>query len=335
MSNDPWSSIDSNVQDGSINGRRVDATLPWGLFWALDVGRRCLLVFRHQADSQPKTRIPTLKGLEIAFTESDQHGTCILFLKLLDSTQRDIFHRLCSDIVSAVSRAKTESEAVSLFLARTWRWHHLLRGGFDQKLSKEEQKGLIGELVVIEKFLLPNLSFRDAVAAWTGPLGAPKDFEIGRLSIEAKARRGAATPFVAISSEHQLDTSGVDALYLHVVELDGANEGVNDAFTVTDIAGRVRDHIVKDDVDSAYLFEKLLMSSGFSWDDDYKDSRWLAGRSSLFEVRDAFPRITSAAFPSGVSNVKYSIALKDCVAFRVAAEVVTSKLRGTKNDSTT
>lgn len=335
MSNDPWSSIDSNVQDGAINGRRVDANLPWGLFWALGVGQRCLLVFRHQAASHSKTRIPKLKGLEIAFTEPDQHGACILFLKLLDPTQRDVFHRLCSDIVSVTSNAKNEPEAVSLFLTRTWRWHHLLRGGLDQKLTKEEQKGLIGELLVIEKLLLPNLSPCDAVAAWTGPLGAPKDFEIGRLCIEAKARRGAATPFVAISSEHQLDTSGVDALYLHVVELDGAIGEVHDAFTVTIIAGRVRDQIAMHDVEAAYLFERLLMSSGFRWEDDYKDSRWIEGTSSLFEVRDAFPCITSTAFPSGVSNVKYSIALKDCVAFRVAVDEVTNKLKGAKNGSTT
>jgi len=335
MSNDPWSSIDSNVQDGAINGRRVDANLPWGLFWALGVGQRCLLVFRHQAASHSKTRIPKLKGLEIAFTEPDQHGACILFLKLLDPTQRDVFHRLCSDIVSVTSNAKNEPEAVSLFLTRTWRWHHLLRGGLDQKLTKEEQKGLIGELLVIEKLLLPNLSPCDAVAAWTGPLGAPKDFEIGRLCIEAKARRGAATPFVAISSEHQLDTSGVDELYLHVVELDGAIGEVHDAFTVTIIAGRVRDQIAMHDVEAAYLFERLLMSSGFRWEDDYKDSRWIEGTSSLFEVRDAFPCITSTAFPSGVSNVKYSIALKDCVAFRVAVDEVTNKLNGAKNGSTT
>ena len=335
MSNDPWSSIDSNVQDGAINGRRVDANLSWGLFWALGAGGRCLLIFRHQASSATKARIPKLKGLEIAFTQPDQHGACILFLKLLDPAQREVFYRLCSDIVNVTSNAKTEPEAVSLFLARTWRWHHLLRGGLDQKLTKEEQKGLIGELIVIEKLLLPNISPCDAISAWTGPLGAPKDFEIGRLCIEAKARRGAATPFVAISSEHQLDTSGVDALYLHVVELDGAIGESNGAFTVTLIAGRVRDKIAMDDVDAAYLFERLLMSSGFRWEDDYHDSRWIEGASILFEVRDTFPRITSTTVPSGVSNVKYSIALKDCIAFRIVADKVTNKLKETKNGSRT
>lgn len=335
MSNDPWSSIDPKVQDGSINGRRVDAALPWGLFWALGAGHKCLLVFRYKADSQPKTPSPKLKGLEITFTEQDQHGTCSLLLKLLDSAQRDIFHRLCTDIVGATSSAKTESEAVTLFLARTWRWHHLLRGGFDQKLSSEEQKGLIGELVVLESLLLPNLSVKDAIAAWTGPLGAPKDFEIARLCIEAKARRGAATPFVAISSEYQLDTSGVDALYLHVMELDRATEGADEAFTVTDVAAKVRDQMTRLDISSTQQFESLLMSSGFSWQDDYTDSRWVEGSRSLFEVRDAFPRVTTESFPSGVTNVRYSIALKDCIGFRVSSEVVVNKLKGVKNGNAT
>ena len=76
------------------------------------------------------------------------------------------------------------------------------------------------------------------------------------------------------------------------------------------------------------------MSSGFRWEDDYKDSRWLEGSSSLFEVRDSFPRITSAACPPGVSNVKYSIALKDCLAYRVTAEAVINLLKGIKSGNT-
>lgn len=335
MIKDPWTTIDPKVQDGAINGRRVDANLPWGLYWARGTGNRCLLVLRYKAGLQPKIHPPKLKGLEVAFTEPDQQGTCSLLLTLLDSAQRDIFHRLCIDIVSATSSAETEHEAVNLFLARTWRWHHLLRGGLDQKLSSEEQKGLIGELVVLDTLLLPNLSAKDAIAAWTGPLGAPKDFEIARLCIEAKARRGAATPFVAISSEHQLDTSGVDALYLHVIELDRATASANEAFTITDFATRVRDQITTLDFSVVQQFEGLLMSGGFNWLDDYTDSVWVEGSHDLFEVRDAFPRVTTASFPSGVSSVRYSIALKDCIGYRVSNEILINKLRGVNNGGVT
>lgn len=62
------------------------------------------------------------------------------------------------------------------------------------RLSAEEQKGLIGELLVLERYLIPLFGPADATSAWVGPTGSPKDFECGRTAIEAKARRGAA-PF--------------------------------------------------------------------------------------------------------------------------------------------
>ena len=87
---------------------------------------------------------------------------------------------------------------------RTWRWHHLLRGGGSTLCYRlEEQKGLLGELLVLERpFCCLTSGASTAVAAWRGPLGSPKDFEIGRVAIEVKARRGGAIArHVAITSE--------------------------------------------------------------------------------------------------------------------------------------
>ena len=69
----------------------------------------------------------------------DESDTQLLAFKLLDSNQRDIFQTLCEDIISAASQAKSEVGAVSAALTRTWRWHHLLRGGRGTLLSLEEQ----------------------------------------------------------------------------------------------------------------------------------------------------------------------------------------------------
>ena len=135
----------------------------------------------------------------------DESDTQLLALKLLDSNQRDIFQTLCLDIISTAAQADSEAEAVSAALMRTWRWHHLLRVGRGTLLSPEEQKGLLGELFVLERLLLPRMDASSAVTAWRGPLGAPKDFEIARVAIEAKTRRGGATPSLSITSESQLD----------------------------------------------------------------------------------------------------------------------------------
>ena len=149
----------------------------------------------------------------------------ILVLRLLEAGQQDIFATLCHDIVSVASGATTEREAVGVAVTRTWRWHRLLRGGASGKLSREEQMGLMGELLVLERVLLPVLGPPGAVMAWTGPFDSPKDFEIGPVHLESKARRSGAAPTVSISSEDQLDASASDALFLHVLELSQSARG--------------------------------------------------------------------------------------------------------------
>ena len=140
-----------------------------------------LLTLHLAAESAPTNRLPRLRDIEVSLWPPDESGTQILAFKLLNSNQQDIFQNLCRDIVSVAARADYEAEAVSVALLRTWRWHHLLRSGRGTLLSQEEQKGLLGELFVLERLLLPNIDAYSAVRAWRGPLGSPKDFE-GRAS---------------------------------------------------------------------------------------------------------------------------------------------------------
>lgn len=319
---DPWKPISPPDQTSNVSGRRVDQDLPWGMFWAVDADRNCLLILQHDVASKPEGKLPRLRGLEVEMRIPETGAVSLLVIRLIDDEQREIFHRLCLDIISATRQANTEKEAVERFLARTWRWHRLLRGGQDGRLSSEEQKGLIGELGVLQKILMPKIGARTSVKGWTGPFGAPKDFEIGRVCIEAKARRGAATPFVTISNEHQLDTNGVDALILHVSEITAAGEDDKDAVTVTDVARMVLQEIEKLDASICELFEELLAAIGFDWIDDYSDRKWLRGPDHTFEVRGDFPRVTRDMYPSGVGSLRYAIFLPDCEPHRIDTDYV-------------
>lgn len=327
---DPWKDLAPPSSLDALSARRVDADLPWAFFWARCVDRNPMLLLRHAAEVSPEGRPPRLKGLEVTLSEAESDGCRVLALRLLDSAQRDIFHRLCLDIVSSASLAHAEAEAVALALARTWRWHHLLRGGTDGRLSLEEQKGLLGELHVLENVLLPHLQVIDAVTAWQGPLGAPKDFEVGRIAIEAKARRGAARPFVTVSSEHQLSTEGTDRLFLHVVELAQAPAGTPGTNSLTEVTRRLHDRLSTDGR-VAELFEARLFAAGFSWDHDYSDTLFVAGPSRVYEVAEDFPSITPAMLSSGVSQVRYSISLPECDPFLVETDAIRIAIAGAAN----
>lgn len=313
---DPWSSINPPARNSLISARRVTQNTPWGLYWAVDADNNLLLILQHRKGVRGTSRLPKFRGLRVEAAPADSDSDERILIRLTDREQRDIFLRFCRDIVDATVLARTEEQAVERFLARTWRWHRLLQGDRDTRLSDEEQKGLIGELFVLEQHLLPVLRATDAVRCWTGPLDAPHDFEISGIHVEAKAR-GTSVPRVTISSEFQLELSNADILFLHVTEVMTATEGTPNACTVTEIANRTRSMMAQHEMVAVELLEERLDAVGFDWTDDYSDKLWIVAGESLYQVRKGFPRITPALYPAGVDNVRYAISLSDCEAFRV------------------
>ena len=312
---DPWSSITPPIRRSLISARRVTQSTPWGLYWAVDAERNPLLILQHRKGARRAGRLPAFRGLRVEVLPADQGSDERILIRLTDREQRDIFLRFCRDIVDSTILAVTEEQATERFLARTWRWHRLLQGGRDRRLGDEEQKGLIGEMLVLERHLLPTLGAVDAVRCWTGPLGTPRDFEISRLHIETKAR-SSSIPRVSISSELQLEASSADTVVLHVTEVAIATEITEDACTLTDIAKRVRSSIAEHGMEAVEFFEERLDAVGFDWTGDYSDKLWVVTGESLYEVREGFPRITPSMFPAGVLNVRYAVSLPDCEAFR-------------------
>ena len=328
MPEDPWKEIEPPSVGNTVSARRVDADLPWDFFWARGPDNRIMLTLRHDADVAPQVALPTLRHIEVTDLPDSSDGRRTLVIRLLEATHRDIFLTLCKDIAGSAAQASSEAEAVSITVMRTWRWHQLLRAGADQRLTPDEQRGLVGELLVLQRHLLTRLSASASVAAWTGPTDAPKDFEIGRTAIEAKARRGGASPFIAISSEHQLDTSGIDRLFLHVVDVDRSPDDAVGSFTLPELAMSIRTSIEHVDPAAAERFDALLYAAGLLPEHNYDDYRWVAGDGRLFHVTEKFPRIATQSLLQGVSTVRYSVALSSCEPFKTTESVLYQAIAG-------
>jgi hypothetical protein len=328
MNENPWSAISPSSNSSIVSALRADPNAPWDFFWALDVDRHCLLILRHSAEPDELPSLPKLRGMDVASVPAEPGGTAALVLRLLDGAQRDIFHRLCLDIMQAAASATTERQAVSLTISRTWRWHHLLRGGSSDLLTAEEQKGLIGELLVLETVFIQSITTIDAVGAWIGPTGSPKDFEVGQVCVEVKARRAGANQRISISSESQLDSTGLKHLFLHVVDLTETHAADQAGLTVSDHAFSVGELILATDPGASALFEARLHAAGFQWEHDYSGFRWTQGDQHTFLVTEGFPRVTTASIPSGVSHVTYSVSLPECLPFLTDLETVRTSLLG-------
>jgi len=240
----------------------------------------------------------------------------VMAIRLTKSQHREIFFRFCKDLVVSARTARSAQDAMDRIVGRTWRWHRLLRVGRDGRLRAREQKGLIGELLVLEKHLLPLVGPTHAVRSWVGPLGGPKDFQVGLVSVEAKAH-GPQASEISIASANQLDSSDAARLFLHVTEVAEALGNADSAVTVTQVVNRIRELISAHDSAAERGFDERLLATGFDWADDYSDRRWLIGEESLFEVSEGFPRITPATIPTGVHDVRYKISLSLCQSYRV------------------
>lgn len=317
----PWAAIADPDPHSGWNARRVDPSIPWDFFWAKGSDLRPRLILRHHEASE--MRLPQLRGLHIEEVSDGADGQ-ILDIVLTEPAGLEVFHHLCLDIVGASRSAKSEDSAVSMAVQRTWLWHRMLRGAPSGKLSEEEQKGLIGELLMLER-LLHAVPCARAVLSWRGPSGAPKDFEVGEVSIECKARRGAATPYVTISSEDQLDSLGALDLFLYVADLTSASE--DQGFSVSELALRLGQAIADADQAAADLFGGALMSAGLLPEHDYAADRWTIQGERSYRVDTAFPRIAASTLPLGIERVHYQVDLNAISPCEVELEVMLDVVR--------
>lgn len=314
----PWTGLEA----GKTDTRRVNASARWNWFWAVMPRADIALLLQLTGLPKPTPDLPKLKNLEIKFQTLP--GGPILYIRLKDSAQLELFETLCRDVMAAGELAENEAEALERAIGRTFRWHYLLRGGKMEALSEEAQKGLIGEIEVL-KLLMADLGAKPALAAWTGPSGAPKDFELKADCIEVKARRGASQPFVKITNEFQLSDVADRGLWLSILAVDKVQPP--HGRTLTDCVAEVTEILEATEPSAILDWDLHLADVGYDAIHDYSPWRWIVSEPEFFSVGAEFPRI-AAPVPLGVSGVSYALALSACAPFRTDWGIVRSQVFG-------
>lgn len=312
----PW----SGLEVGKIDTRRVSAAARWNWFWAVMPRADVALVLQLSNLPQPAPDLPKLRNLEIRFQTLP--GGPILYIRLKDNAQLELFETLCRDVMAAGEVAETEAETLERAIGRTFRWHYLLRGGKLDVLPEEAQKGLIGEIEVL-KLLIASLGAKPALTAWTGPSGAPKDFELKTDCIEVKARRGASQPFVKISNEHQLADVPDRHLWLAILAVDKVQPP--HGRTLTEYVAEVTELLERTEPSAIMDWDLHLADAGYDVLHDYSAWRWIVSPPDFHTITEGFPRI-AAPVPLGLSGVTYALALSACAPFRACWDDVRAGL---------
>lgn len=328
MTADEWKDIAAAAGPASDNVRRADAGHPLEFFRGRDFAGRYLLSLAAETVPEVLPDLPRLNGIEVRL-EKLSSGGLRLVLTLLDRNQFDLFRDLADHLLKATAGlARGDNAAgLKLVLRRLRSWHDLLRRRRDDLLSNSEAIGLAGELLFLRDHVLARRTPTEAALSWRGAHRDEQDFAFGHWQIEIKTQLSTSDQRLQISSEAQLDPGSARLLICHQT-LAPASAATPGSFTlnslVSDITAQLEDtgEIGRD------AFETALEALGYVNRTEYDEMCWVATSHRAFEVTEQFPRIVPAMLPSGVQNVRYDIALRECEPFVVDFDLAMNQAFG-------
>jgi hypothetical protein len=286
------------------------------LFWPS--GHPGLLIEGAGAYRPSGDRIPTCRGIrtlhEVVGAPNER---TVLRVVLEDDRLLEIFAVLSADLVDAAVGETTVAAALRRCIDRICLWQGLFERLPAEGLSDERQRGMVGELLVLETLLLPHLDALVAVTAWVGPDPAHQDFIHGGTAVEVKTGLTKRHARIMIANEKQLDERPHRALVLAYLRLDeSATRGESLPIVVSRLRG-----LLAGDSAASRLFDDRLMLGGYLdvHAPNYLPNRWRLLSSRFFRIEGKFPRLTEANLPPGVGDISYSIIADDLSPFEISA----------------
>lgn len=259
---------------------------------------------------------PSLPGFAaMTFAKRVRHdGRWTTTLRLERPAMDAIFAQVVDDLVRVSCTEADEGGAYAAFLKRVGYWRDMFAGKRTAVLGDEALRGLLGELLFLQRYAIPTLGVGQAVAGWTGPLQAKKDFQFADVQVEIKAR-GPDSDAIEISSLDQLSDEGVP-LKLGTI---GVALRPRDQAAAQSVAGFISElRGLLETGEHRVLFEERLTVYGYAELDEYKATYFEADAFNFFRVEDRFPRLTRTSVPTGVVTCQYALLLSALEPFSIS-----------------
>lgn len=266
----------------------------------------------------PSSVLPESIGfqLQVEPIEVGPGGRSRLCLSLKDKRFLEVFATLAQDVANRAVAAEDEPAAVRAFLSRLNTWQRFLERFGLHTLTKEEEAGLVGELLVLESRLIPALGAADAVRRWRGPFGEPQDFRARDVAIEVKVTTALQAATFHVSNLDQLALGSARKLFVcHL----GLEVGTAIGVSLLELVSRLRMKLADLDPGAASDFDESLLEAGYldSHAFSYGGRHYRVRHQRWYDVREGFPRLTAATVPGGIMTAKYTVVLAECIPFEI------------------
>lgn len=306
---DIWAVLKDESHDLSgYYERRIYASSIYSLFAGInkpsDLVNFSLICSAKQA---LKIQEQVLKGFRLIKENLSENLTRIR-IELTQKTYQDIFQWVASDILDKLLEYNNENEAAVIVEKRIDHWKKFIQASGPDGLSRNDQIGLFGELLILSSQLNFSSNKSSILDSWLGPDASNHDFVMGTTALEVKTTTGNEPTRVHISNEYQLDSTGFQNLFLCHIRLDEKQDsGTSLPVLIDEILDSLPETLRISFIESLAILGYLDKQRGL-----YENRGYFERSRSYYLVTEGFPRITREALLNGVNQVSYQIDLS-CV----------------------
>ncbi len=281
---------------------------------SLRAGRRfpgnheALLVRFPTAKLAAGEKLPDGQGFSVERVDPYGDGLSWLGLARKLNGSVELFAAMASDVASTLDASSSagfdENSLLRLFLSRVRAWQEFMRKGAGA-LGAEGEIGLVGELAILSCIIDQGVPITTAVESWVGPLDGLQDFELGTGAIEVKSTISAVGFTAKIGSLQQLDDSIRQPLFVAAVRLRQAANGKRLPDAVREMRAKAAPY-----PEAAWMLDDRLIAAGYFDAHEPLYVRAFEGSgTSMILVNSAFPKLTVATVPAGVTRAIYDVDL--------------------------
>ena len=300
MKIDVQSIFEKAIANGNFIRLKEESSI--GIYYSLDENKQPSIAFLTKI---PPTEIESTKCIKVSqFEESPK----VYWTKmgLQSPAARLTFYSLCNDLIETAQKYNDENEAILAVANRYRNWKKLFQGS-PKKMSEEEYKGLLGELLFLYKKMIPYYGVNVAINSWSGANKTAKDFSVKEEWYEVKSTSSSSSE-VLISSLTQLESENEG--YLIVVKTEKMSMEYSDGMSsVDEVANAIISQIDNEKVKDNFIYK--LNEYGFDLEEkENENNRYRFVSLNSYRVDKSFPKITTQEVPcEAITKVAYSLSL--------------------------
>lgn len=240
----------------------------------------------------------------------------LLCFDLLNPGYHALFLSFAENIIRFVCSISNEDKPFEAIVLRYKQWQNLLKANHDGVLSVEKIRGLIGELLFLRDFLIPQFGAKTSIDYWKGPIGADQDFMTENNWYEIKTI-SSGSDTVLISSIEQLDSERFGNGEIVVFALDTTTTADPNAIRVNGLVQEIKMQLSENE---AYYLDNFLFSNlGYYNKQEYDVGNYIVRLSSTqrYTINSNTPVLRKSDIPSAVVAIKYTLSLAGLNSFKI------------------